>query len=103
MMNWIFVMGLASIILTLMSVANRYYGFTLKSYFITLFAEMFFIAWMLPLGYKLAPTFFQPYMFTIGALSLGGWLSSVFFFHEVITIYHYMGVLLILIGSALLA
>lgn len=96
-------MGVASIILTVMSVCNRLFGFTLKSYLITAICEILFVAWMLPLGYKLAPSFFQPYMFTIGTLSLGGWVASVFYFHEAITYAHYIGVILILVGSALLA
>jgi len=96
-------MTVASAILTAMSVCNRIFGFTLKSYIITALGEVLFIAWMLPLAYAIAPSFFQPYMYTIGALSLGGWAASHFYFHEVITYTHYIGVVLILIGSALLA
>lgn len=99
---WLIVMIAASIVLSLVSAYMRVGGFNFKTYAVYCFFILSCTGWMLPLGYSLAPSFYQAYMFTIGALSFLGWLISVIYFKEAITSVHYIGIVLVLVGSALL-
>lgn len=99
---WLIFMTAAAIVLACVSAYMRVNGFNLKTYVVYCFFILGFTGWLLPLGYSLAPSFYQAYMFAIGMLSFLGWLISALYFKEAITTLHYVGIVLILTGSVIL-
>ena len=81
---------------------NRYYGLSWNAYLIYTAVCVLVTGWVLPLSYEKAPSLFHPWFLSIGLLSICGFLGSRYLFHDSVSTHHYIGVVIILIGSAIL-
>jgi hypothetical protein len=102
-MTWWALATIGTILIWITQVVNRVYGLCLwPSYIIYILICAGFTGWMSPLYFEKAPTFFQPYFFTIAGLSILGYFSSVFYFKESISAINLTGAAIALIGAALI-
>jgi hypothetical protein len=100
---WFVIMLCCSIVLTTLQIILRKYGLCWTSYFWYCLGCCGLLGWLMPIGYSKAPSFFLAYFIAIACLSILGWAASVFYFKETITSLQIVGILIILVGSALLA
>lgn len=99
---WILYMTIAIIVLTLAQIPSRVLGLTMVSYAILALSQLSLTSWLIPLSYAKAPTFFQPWVYSIGLLSIGGVVVSTLYFREVISTVQWIGLGLTALGSILL-
>jgi hypothetical protein len=85
-----------------MLIPARMLGLTWLSYSIIVMGECGFVAWLLPLAFSKAPSFFQAWMAGVVLQTVTGTLSSLLIFKEVPTIKHIIGTVLGLIGAGML-
>jgi drug/metabolite transporter (DMT)-like permease len=81
---------------------NRYFGMGWNSYLIYCGTALLITGWALPLGYQLAPSLLHAWFLGIGVLSVLGFAGSYWLFHDPVSVHHYIGAAIILIGSAVL-
>lgn len=81
---------------------NRYYGMCWTSYIIYTSICVLITGWTLPLSYQLAPSLLHPWFLSIGCLSILGFIGSIFLFHDAVSIWNYVGAVVILIGSSMM-
>jgi drug/metabolite transporter (DMT)-like permease len=84
-------------------VVNRRLGLCLTSYLYYSLISVCFTAWMLPLSYQKAPSFFQPWFLGLITLNVFGMMGSVFYFHETVNWYNWLGALISILGCVLIA
>lgn len=83
-------------------VPGRKFGLCVKSYLIYIIIAATTASWMFLKSYQLAPSFFQAWFVGTAALALLGFLGSLFYFGESVSITNYVGATLGIIGSAML-
>jgi uncharacterized membrane protein len=99
---WIVYMTIAMAALTLSQIPCRVLGLTWLSYWTIVVTELSLVAWLLPLGYKAAPSFFSAWFYSLACLSIGGVASSVWYFKEQISPSMWLGCALTLLGAILI-
>lgn len=62
----------------------------------------FVAAFLFIKSYAIAPTFLQPWFLGTACLSLFGFVASFLIFHDIVTITHWIGCALCIIGGVLL-
>jgi hypothetical protein len=99
---WIFWTVLSFMFISSAQFVNRYYGMCWTSYLIYTSICVFVTGWSLPLSYQLAPSLLHPWFLGIGFLSILGFLGSIFIFHDIVSIWSYVGAVIVLIGSGIM-
>lgn len=99
---WIFWTLVSFLFISLAQFVNRHYGMCWTSYLIYSFICIFITGWTLPLSYQLAPSLLHPWFMSIGFLAIVGFLGSIFIFHDVVSIWNYIGAVVILFGSGMM-
>jgi hypothetical protein len=99
---WLVYMIAAMVIIQCMLIPARVLGLGWLSYSIIVLGECGFVAWLLPLAFSKAPSFFQAWMTGVLLQTVTGTVSSIVYFKEVPTVKHIIGTVLGLIGAGLL-
>lgn len=99
---WIFWNTVSIIFIGAAQFVNRHYGMSWQAYVIYSCICLFVTGWSLPLGYQLAPSLLHAWFLGIALLSIIGFLGSYFIFHDPVSIHHYVGAIIVLIGSTVL-
>jgi hypothetical protein len=99
---WIFWTIVSFLLISSVQFTQRYYGMCWTSYIIYIVVCVGVTGWSLPLSYELAPSLLHPWFVSIGCLSILGLLGSIFIFHDVVSVWNYVGAVVILIGSSMM-
>lgn len=99
---WFLYQVLGAICVIYSQAAGRIYGFTLKPYLIYVGFAICVTGWIFPLSFSIAPSFLQAYFVQLGSLCIFGFLTSLYYFKEVLPWFNYLGAVLIIIGACLL-
>ncbi len=91
-MWWVLTQIIAIFFIFLAQVSNRYFGFSILGFLSYSSIMIGICAWLLPLSYSLAPTFFSVYFLGIICLSIFGVIGSNLIFHETISLTNYIGI-----------
>ena len=83
-------------------IPGRKFGLCPKSYIIYLIVAATTCSWMFLKSYQIAPSFFQAWFMGTAALALLGFLGSIFYFKETVSMLNYAGAVLGLAGCTLL-
>jgi hypothetical protein len=83
-------------------VPGKKYGLCWKSYLTYVFFATTVCGWMFLKSYETAPSFFQPWFLGTALLALIGFLASIFYFEETISIVNYVGAAFGIMGSIML-
>ena len=100
---WIVWSILSTGIIACMLIPSRVLGLTWVSYSVIIILECGFVAWMIPLAMKSAPSYFQYWFMNTALLGMFGVAISMMYFRETITITNAMGAILTAAGAILLA
>lgn len=99
---WVVLMTGAIIGIVSAQYVSRYLGLTALSYFYYCMANCLLAAWMVPLAYQKAGNMTQPYFYSLGLLSLLGFIGSVVIFKEHPSTQQIVGCAAIILGVVLL-
>ena len=99
---WWILQIISCILLTIVIMYSRKYGLCLKSYIVYTSFMVFGNGWMVPYIFNKAPSFYLVWYLDMALLGVFGFLGSIFYFNEVISLINYAGIGMILIGVSLL-
>ncbi len=83
-------------------VPSRTLGLCWKSYLFYLAISITTCSWMFLKSFELAPSFLQAWFIGTAGLAICGFLGSMFYFGETISIVNYIGAAITLVGAVLL-
>jgi hypothetical protein len=83
-------------------IPGREFGLCVKSYIIYIIIAITMLSWMFLKSFQLAPSFFQAWFVGTTSLALLGFLGSLFYFGETVSIVNYIGAGLGILGSVML-
>ena len=98
---WILLQILACLFIAASLMYVRIVGFSFQSYVVYTLCQVALVGWMMPMSYKLAPTFLQPWFLGSAFLALCGF-AGVLFLGELVKVAHLVDIGLVLVGSYLL-
>ncbi|MFW6046528.1 MAG: hypothetical protein ACOCP4_01910 [Candidatus Woesearchaeota archaeon] len=99
---WIIIQLIGIFIVFLAQMFNRYFGLSIYGVGMYMFLTVFFLSWILPYAYQIAPTFFQAYFLGIVGLSSFGLIGSYLVFNESLQLINIIGVVIAIIGCILM-
>lgn len=95
-------MFLSMLMIWAVQILFRQTGLNITNYILYCLICCGFTGWAIPICYLKAPSFIQPYFFSIGVLTILGFIGSFMIFKEMISLYNYVGIVLTIIGSVLI-
>jgi multidrug transporter EmrE-like cation transporter len=99
---WLLTTILSMLILAAVQIPMRSKGLCVDTYIVYAFGILFGTAWLIPYSVKNAPSFTAYWFISLGILSVLGYLIGVGLFKEAVTVKHYLGIALVLVGGYLL-
>lgn len=99
---WILLQVIGCIMLAFALGYMRKIGLAWNSWLLYVSINLFFTSWAFSLSYKMAPSFLQVYFLGTALLTLFGFLGSIFYFKETVSIISYFGAGLTFVGACLI-
>lgn len=99
---WWILQVLACVFVYIALVPSRTLGLCWKSYLFYITISITTCSWMFLKSFEMAPSFIQPWFIATASLALCGFLGSLFYFGEAVSVTNYVGAVISLIGAALL-
>ena len=93
---------ISCLLLTIVISYSRKYGLCFKSYMVYTSFMVLGNGWMIPIIFNKAPSFYLVWYLDMALLAVFGFLGSIFYFNEVISLINCIGIGFILIGVCLL-
>lgn len=81
---------------------GRVHGFSWNSYGVYMFMIGTTAGWMFLKSYNISPSFFHAWFVGTASLALLGFLTSKYYFNEILILPNYIGAIIIMLGSGLL-
>ena len=100
---WIVYQLIGALCIIYSQAAGKIYGFTWKPYLIYVGLAICVTGWIFPLGFSTAPSFLQAYFVQLGSLCVMGFLTSLYYFKEILPWYNYLGAGMIVTGAVLVS